>query len=107
VLPGTLLGLFPGVIVDPAIPVPPTPKRSLRPYLKRYDGYWLDYLKEMPYPLPNVGANYEDLHENFEHQASVRGNNELKLTLVDPVMMNPYAVGHLINHPPPDVGANV
>jgi hypothetical protein len=43
VLPGTLLGLFAGVICDPVIPLPPTPKRSLRPFLRRYDGYWIDY----------------------------------------------------------------
>ena len=47
-LPGTLLGLFPGVMCDPNIPRPQTPKASaLRPYLLRYDGWWLDYEKEL------------------------------------------------------------
>lgn len=57
-LPGTLLGLFPGVIFDPVIPPPPTPKNSLRPYLMRHDGYWLDYEKELPYPMPPPGSNF-------------------------------------------------
>ena len=43
VLPGTLLGLFPGIISDSNMPRPPTPKRGLRPYLLRSDGYWIDY----------------------------------------------------------------
>jgi hypothetical protein len=64
-LPGTLLGLFPGVIFDPAMPEPSTPKHSLRPYLKRHDGYWLDYEKELPYPMPPPGSNFEDHWNEF------------------------------------------
>jgi hypothetical protein len=66
VLPGTLLGLFPGVICDPNVPLPDTPKRSLRPYLKRFDGFWLDFEKELPYPMPPPGSNFQDFFENFE-----------------------------------------
>ena len=29
------------------------------------------------------------------------------MTRVSAEMINPYAVGHFINHPPPDVAANV
>jgi hypothetical protein len=65
VLPGTLLGIFGGVINDPAIPPPPTPKRGCRPYLQRPDGYWLDYETELPYPMPSPGSNYIDLIENW------------------------------------------
>ncbi len=72
VLPGTLLGLFPGVICDPATLIPPTPKRSMRPYLKRFDGYWLDYEKELPYPLPTPGLSFEDYFESLMVQAGVR-----------------------------------
>lgn len=72
VLPGTLLGIFPGVICDPSVPLPPTPKRTgLRPYLRRYDGYWLDYEKELPYPMPAPGANFFDYFENFLLQMEV------------------------------------
>lgn len=72
VLPGTLLGLFPGVICDPGVPLPETPKRSLRPYLRRFDGYWLDFEKELPYPLPPPGTSFDEYFENFAHQAEVR-----------------------------------
>jgi len=65
VLPGTLLGLFPGVICDPGVPMPETPKRSLRPYLRRFDGYWLDFEKELPYPLPTPGTGFDDHFENL------------------------------------------
>ena len=66
VLPGTLLGLFPGVICDPGVPIPTTGKRSgVRPYLKRYDGYWLDFEKELPWPMPPPGSNFLDHFENF------------------------------------------
>jgi hypothetical protein len=72
VVPGTLLGIFPGVICDPHVPMPPTPKRGgVRPYLKRYDGYWLDYEKELPYPMPPPGSNFLDYFENFEMQIEV------------------------------------
>lgn len=76
VLPGTLLGLFPGVICDPNVPLPSTPKRAgLRPYLRRYDGFWLDYEKELPYPMPPPGANFSDLFENFLLQNEKRGGD--------------------------------
>lgn len=65
ILPGTLLGLFPGVICDPGCPMPPTPKRGLRPYLRRFDGYWLDYEKELPYPLPSPGSNYLEFIQSW------------------------------------------
>ena len=29
------------------------------------------------------------------------------MTRVSAELINPYAVGHLINHPPPDIAANV
>jgi hypothetical protein len=109
VLPGTLLGLFPGVICDPNVPLPPTPKRAgLRPYLKRYDGFWLDYEKELPYPMPPPGSNFLDYFENFLMQMEKRGNDtNMKIVQVEPEKINPYALGHFINHPPPDTSANV
>lgn len=63
VLPGTLLGLFPGIINDSQMPRPPAPKRGLRPYLPRSDGYWLDYETELPYPIRYFGSNLHDLLE--------------------------------------------
>lgn len=68
VLPGTLLGLFPGVICDNQIPYPITPNRSLRSFLLRFDGTWLDYEKELPYPIPSPGTSYEDHFNNWQEQ---------------------------------------
>jgi len=102
-----LLGLFAGVICDPIIPVPPTPERSLRPYLQRYDGYWIDYEKEIPYPLPPPGSSYQEHYESFEFHSELRGDSDAQLTEVPASMINPYAVGHLVNHPPPDTPPNI
>ena len=107
-MPGTLLGLFAGVICDPSVPIPPTPKRSIRPFLRRYDGFWIDYEKELPYPLPSPGTSFEDHFNDFCFQSEKRGEeSSAKLTEVSAAMINPYAVGHSINHPPPDQAANV
>lgn len=108
-LPGTLLGIFPGVVCDPNVPLPPTPKRSgLRPYLRRYDGFWLDYEKELPYPMPSPGSNFLDYFENFSMQIEKRGDDSFtKMIQVPPEYLNPLALGHHINHPPPDTPANV
>ena len=107
-LPGTLLGLFPGVMCDPFVPHPQTPKASaLRPYLLRYDGWWLDYEKELPYPMPDPGVSFEDHYDEFMLEAELRGVTDASLVEVPPQDINPYAVGHIINHPPPDFPANV
>lgn len=105
-LPGTLLGLFPGVIFDPAMPEPPTPKNSIRPFLKRHDGYWLDYEKELPYPMPAPGHSFEELFNRFHHICQSRGITHETFVQVPPEYINPYALGHLINHTPPDTAAN-
>ena len=107
VLPGTLLGLFPGVVCDSKMPLPAVPKRSLRPFLLRFDNTWLDYEKELPYPLPSPGTNFEDHWNNWVEQCQMRGETELQYVQVPAKDINPYAVGHLINHPPPDTIANV
>lgn len=105
-LPGTLLGLFPGVICDPIVPLPQTPKRvGVKPFLRRYDGYWLDYEKELPYPLPSAGSNFLDLFENMTLQNEKRGESH-KLVQVLGDFINPYALAQFVNHPPPDTPAN-
>ena len=102
------MGLFPGVMCDPAVFKPLTPKASaLRPYLLRYDGWWLDYEKELPYPMPEPGISFEDHYTSFKEMAEFRGEPEKELVEVPPEDINPYAVGHIINHPPPDFSANV
>lgn len=79
-LPGTLLGLFPGVVCDPDFPLPQTPTASaIRPFLQRFDGFWLDYEKEMPYPLPPPGTSYEQFVEDFWDNAELRGESDAKM----------------------------
>jgi hypothetical protein len=73
VLPGTLLGIFPGIINDPDVPLPPTPKRGVRPYLRRPDGYWIDYETELPYPMPQIGSNLCEFLEEYDSQMQMRG----------------------------------
>ena len=100
--------MFPGVICDSMIPKPDVPKAScVRPYLLRYDGYWLDHMHELPYPLPPPGTSLEVHFENFEELRDLMGEKNAELVMVPAEDMNPFAVGHLINHPPPDVDANV
>ena len=85
VLPGTLLGFFPGVMCDPFVPLPETPKASaLRPYLLRYDGWWLDYEKELPYPMPEPGISFEDHYNDFKDKAELRGDDYAELVEVPP-----------------------
>ncbi len=54
VLPGTLLGLFPGVVFDPGYS---TLSGQIRlgaeyPYLKRYDNYYIQHESvQLPYPV--------------------------------------------------------
>jgi len=62
----------------------------------------------LPYPLPPIGTNFVDYIEHWQDQAEKRGiDSNLRMKRVVPEMLNPYAVGHFINHPPPDVAANV
>ena len=79
----------------------------MRPYLLRFDGTWLDYEKELPYPLPPPGTSYEDHFTEWSLQCQLRGDSEQKYVEVPAKDINPYAVGHYINHPPPDTEANV
>jgi hypothetical protein len=108
VAPGTLLGLFPGVINDRIIPRPPTPKRGLRPYLLREDGVWIDYESEIPYPIYYFGENINEYIENIQIQIELRGMKyDSILTKIRAEKLNPYALGHIVNHPPPDTPANI
>ncbi len=80
----------------------------MRPYLIRQDNYWLDYEKEQPYPAPELGTSLEDHYARFMFEVERRGltNNDAEYVCVAPDKLNPYAVGHMINHPPPDTPAN-
>ena len=74
----------------------------------RSDDYWIDFESEFPYPLSNFGENVIDFVDNLRFDTEVRGlRMDDNLVRVKPELINPYAVGHIVNHPPPDVPANV
>ena len=50
-LAGTLLGFVPGVITDNEIGIPDKTTKSDLGFIKRYDDFWLDYKKVIPYPF--------------------------------------------------------
>jgi len=51
VLPGTLLGFFPGIIHDKSYKAEEVGEKEY-PYLKRYDGFYIQYLNvEFPFPV--------------------------------------------------------
>jgi len=47
VLPGTLLGFYPGIICPPELGLPVTSK-DVRPFMVRVDDYWIDPELDMP-----------------------------------------------------------
>lgn len=58
--------------------------------------------------MPPPGANFADLFENFLLQNEKRGNDmSTTIVQVPPEYLNPYALGHFVNHPPPDQAANI
>ena len=57
--------------------------------------------------MPALGTTYHDFIEHYSDQTAARGlESNSKMVRVPAEMMNPYAVGHMMNHPPPDVAAN-
>jgi hypothetical protein len=47
VLPGTLLGFYPGMIMNHQDEIPQV-KSDMRPYVMREDGFWISEEKEFP-----------------------------------------------------------
>lgn len=104
VLPGTLLGFVPGIIYDQG-----TTKIKLKDYnqdkielpvLMRYDGFSVGFDDPLYYPPYNMGYSVKEYLEQFQ---SAHGSPYE----VDSHQINPYGIGHLINHPPSDRAPNV
>lgn len=73
VLPGTLLGLFPGMIFSAGDQKPETPKLGCKSYLERQDGWWVNYDYELPYPLPPLGMSFTDYLTIMNTEREIRG----------------------------------
>jgi hypothetical protein len=104
VLPGTLLGFVPGIIYDQG-----TTKIKLNgynqerielPVIMRYDGFCIGFDDPLYYPTYNLGYSVKEYLEPFK---AAHG----KPYEVDSHQVNPYGIGHLINHPPANRAPNV
>lgn len=56
--------------------------------------------------MPAPGENFEDLFNKFQEMCKRRGITHEIFVQVPPDYINPYALGHIINHPPPNTAAN-
>lgn len=101
VIPGSLVGLVPGVLYSNN----EAQKKSMRPFRHK---------TELPYLLRgNFLLNFEDplfypdYYFGRSLENSLKDNNSVKKLEVPGHWINPYAVGHFINHPPSGIAANV
>ncbi len=106
VLPGTLLGFYPGVIMDKQDPIPKT-ETDVKGHVVRADGWWIDSETELPNVIGN-GESLIEIYEGLGAKMERTGNDSGRLKeSIEPEALNPFALGHLINHPPPDTSENV
>lgn len=75
-------------------------------YIKRYDGYKIDSEELIPFPVKN-NKSISEMLEDIQITGSETEDLEDEMEYIDPEFLNPYAVGHKINHPPPEVSQNV
>lgn len=109
ILPGTLLGFYPGSVNWSFINPPKLEVNSTYPYLKRYNGIWIDPFKRIPYPLkPYFSLDEFYLEEEAASFITGSGDSTISNINVIPISyLNPLSFGHKINHPPPDTSPNV
>jgi hypothetical protein len=107
ILPGTLLGFYPGVINFKYIERPKLEVNSPLPFLNRYDGTFVNPNEKIPYPFKNE-LSLEEWTESENHSKILKGiQDDIKYQWIPLSYLNPLALGHKINHPPPDTSANV
>lgn len=101
---GTLLGFYPGVhhtsesIQSSILKIYP---QTELPYILRWNGDAIFHDQHLFFPPFKLGYGCEEYVERIER---------LEKTLpieVRPSQINPYALGHFINHPPPQTPPNV
>jgi hypothetical protein len=106
ILPGTLLGFYPGSVNFHFVPKPKLEINSTLPYLNRYDGVWIDPSRKIPYPM-KANISLEDFSNEEENTCSLNGTKEIFYKIIPISYLNPLSFGHKINHPPPDTSPNV
>ena len=104
VLPGTLLGFYPGVIMN-KMDEKRFHETDIKPFMVRDDGYWVNH----EYGIPNTDKRFsvEHFSEVESFKKMIKAKSEREENPIDPIAINPYAIGHLLNHPPPDVSENI
>jgi hypothetical protein len=95
VLPGTLIGFYPGMIWDPMMSFPERSNHFIRNFLVRYDNFWIDSESHLAYPL-RMNKSLDELN-----------SDGFAWDIIEPEYLNPYSLGHKINHPPPGTSENV
>lgn len=89
----------------PSEPFPERSNQSVANFLKRYDNFWIDSESQIP-AIPTLNFSLRELKKkhsfNLEHVS-----DDYPFEMIDPEYVNPYAIGHKINHPPPSISENV
>ena len=103
ILPGTLVGFVPGVIATKQGVSKETiiPERGELPYILRYDGTAVNYEDSLIYPWHSSGRTImetSDMISKYPSEVPIEVPGEA---------INPFALGHYINHPPFGQPANV
>lgn len=103
--PGTLLGFFPGVVYPKSIMSLKIEKNYLlkaeMPFIQRYNGVGVAHEDYLFYPSYNLGMSVE---EYMTSRSRLKYGEPIEIR---PEMLNPYALGHMINHPPINTSPNV
>ena len=102
IVPGTLLGFFPGVLYTKEF-IPKANNdlwKTELPYLLRYKGDAIFHQESLLYPPYKLGYGIE------EYLLRLKNENKTLPWEVPSHYINPYALGHFINHPPPDTAPN-
>ncbi len=106
ILPGTVLGFYPGIFYFDYMETAKGKLNDIKHYLKRYDGSWLDPYQVIPYPY-RFGLTLQEFHNEEEAASLLAGGHEITYKTIPISYLNPLALAHKINHPPPDTPANV
>ncbi len=104
VLPGTIIGFYPGVIYSNLTNYPNTYLNDTYSYLKRYNDFWVDPNGLIPYP-----NYYKDCLSDFKIflEKEKLSGNKIYYKEIPTYLLNPLSLGNKINHCPPNVSSNI